>query len=74
MSSVLEDLLVKMGIANKTLEQAQRLTAERAARREVIKTSEELDRLAATQLQEALDTVIRLSEQYCAELQRQSKK
>jgi hypothetical protein len=74
MSSVLEDLLVKMGIANKTLEQAQRLTAERAARRELIKTSDELDRLAAVQLQEALETVIRLTDQYCAELQRQSKK
>ena len=74
MPSALEDLLVKMGIANKTLEQAQRLTAERAARRESIKTSDELDQLATVQLQEALDTVIRLSEEYCAELRRQSER
>ena len=66
MSSVLEDLLKKLDIANKSLDRAQRLTAERAASRETIKT--------AVQLKEALETVIRLSDQYCAELERQSKK
>ena len=68
-SSKLKDIELKIGLATKSLERAQALTVARASKKLVGVSNPELDAIAATQLEDALDKVVELSERYCKALQ-----
>jgi hypothetical protein len=68
-SSKLKDIELKIDLATKSLERAQALTVARASKKLVGVSNPELDAIAATQLEDALDKVVELSERYCKALQ-----
>jgi hypothetical protein len=65
MADTIQDLKVKLELATKSLERAQRITAERAGNNARGLTNSELDAIANIQLRETLDKVVELSERYC---------